>query len=112
VGDDWLIINFQKSAYSDRDEVRFTVNLGVGLAAHRAGARSWPDDKPPPAHKGHLRERLGPAGGDEDTWWPVDSATDLEGVAADVLQRLARDGIPWLENAHTTRADRHGNRYP
>lgn len=112
VGDDWQIINFQKSRRSSRSRVLFTVNLGVGLAAYRDAVHAWPDERPPPHYRCHLRDRLGPLGDDGDLWWDVDERTDLEVVAADVLQRLARDGIPWLERAHETRADRYGHSYP
>ena len=99
--------NLQKSAFSDREHIKFTINLGVGLTSERGGSRTWPDERPPPANKCHLGERIGFAGGAErDVWWDVESRSDLAVLAADVLERRSSEGLPWLNRAHLERRDR------
>jgi hypothetical protein len=89
VGDDWEIINLQKSAYSDSDEVRFTINLAVAYKSLTEGGRGWPKGKRPPAHQTGIRQRLGP---------------DTEALADAVRMALERDALPWLEERSTTNA--------
>ena len=108
VGEDWQIVNFQRSAYSDREEVRFTINLGVGLTSQRGVAR-LAHDRPPPVHKCHIAERIGfAAGGDKDLWWTLAPSSDLAVVAADVASQLSTTGVVWLDRAHELRRDRGG----
>ena len=81
----WLLLGFQKSAHSDRDHVRFTVNL---LAICREeweskrAAKPYLGSKPRPStHYGNWAEharigQLTPAG--EDKWWSLRPGQDFE----------------------------------
>lgn len=77
----------------------FTINLGVyvpEVALHHGGgeAKSWVQD-----YHCCIRARLGEVSGeDSDAWWP---ATSLPAVTSDVLDRLTRFGIPFLERFST-----------
>jgi hypothetical protein len=99
VGRNWEVVNFQKSAYSDRDEISFTVNLGVGIDRLRDGRQTWDEGKRPAITRCQVQERLGMLLSDEqqDVWWTVGSDTDTEVLADAVLEALWRYGLPWLE---------------
>lgn len=105
----WAQLGFQKSAYSDRTEIRFTINL---LAISRAewesqrAAKPYLGTKPKP---GTLygdwaqQTRIGaliPTG--EDKWWHLYPGQDLDEVTTDVIGNLGDYGIPWLKAAITT----------
>lgn len=104
VGDDWEIIDLQKSAYSDSDEVRFTINLAVAYESLTEGGRGWPKRKRPPAHQTGIGQRLGDLLGEGDIWWSVGVGPDTEALADAVRMALERDALPWLEERSTTNA--------
>jgi hypothetical protein len=77
----------------------FTINLGIYIpevARHHGGgeAKSWVQD-----YHCCIRARLGELSGEKSgLWWP---ATSLPSVTSDVLDRLERFGIPFLERFST-----------
>jgi len=102
----WLLLGFQKSSYSDRDEVRFTVNLSAirrdEWESQRV-AKPYLGRKPSPgtiygvwAEQARIGQ-LTPAG--EDKWWRLRPGQDIEPLVADVLGDLHGYGVPWLEAA-------------
>jgi hypothetical protein len=104
VGEDWEIINLQKSAYSDADEVRFTINLAVAYKSLTEGGRGWPKGKRPPAHQASVQQRLGLLLGERDAWWEVAADGGTAALADAVLLALERYGVPWLEERSTLEA--------
>jgi hypothetical protein len=48
VGANWEAVNLQKSAYSDSEHIRFTINVGVGIDRLRVGTSDWGEGKRPP----------------------------------------------------------------
>jgi hypothetical protein len=36
-------------------------------------------------------------GDGEDRWWAIDSSTDLDRIADEVLRALEAEGLPWLD---------------
>jgi hypothetical protein len=99
----WSLLGLQKSAYSDREEVRFTVNLLVvnkGVWASMRSDKDYLPEKPAPGalYGQHVAQaRLGtllPHG--EDTWWRVYTGVNLEAVAEDLLTGIELYGLPWL----------------
>jgi len=99
----WALIGFQKSAYSDRDEVRFTVNLlAVGREPWDQLVRDklWVGEKPTAlvSYGSPVRQlRIGKLVDDgEDKWWRVYVGQDMTLIAADVLANLRDAGVPWL----------------
>lgn len=93
----WQVLNLQKSMYSDRDAVRFTVNVAVGLDRLRSGVLDWPDGKRPAESSCHLRERLGQLLVGRDTWWDVRPDTNLGELAEVVVVAIETAALPWLE---------------
>ena len=85
--DGWQVVDFQASQWGSRDEVRFTINLWVGvaeLADTQADAQ--------------VQERVGrllPGG--EDHWWSLDAATNTTTLADELRQVLQERCLPWLE---------------
>lgn len=77
----------------------FTMNLGVyvpEVARHHGGgeAKAWVQD-----YHCCIRARLGELSGEKsDTWWP---ATSSRNVTSDILDRLTRFGVPFLERFST-----------
>ncbi|MHB8694902.1 MAG: DUF4304 domain-containing protein [Solirubrobacteraceae bacterium] len=99
----WALLGFQKSAYSDGNEVRFTVNLLVtsndDWAELRAQKPYLPARPSPTTRYGDpvAQERIGqllpePA----DSWWRVYDGVNLDDVAENVIETIERNGIPWL----------------
>lgn len=104
VGDNWQVVNLQKSAWSDRDSVRFTVNLAVAFDRLRDGVHDWAEGKRPPESRCHLRERLGFLLRDEDVWWDVDPRTDVAALADTINTALEQYALPWLDARSTDEA--------
>ncbi|MGW4928281.1 DUF4304 domain-containing protein [Agromyces sp. NPDC004153] len=99
----WVLAGVQKSSFSDRDEVRFTVNLTVVSRAdwteirERRGGREAPNATTHPGSPGHW-ERLGMLASPDnvDVWWSVSPQSDLAEVAKSVMSTLDEYGTPWL----------------
>lgn len=99
----WAQVGFQKSVYSDRRELRFTVNLSCVSQAEwesQRAAKPYLSEIPRPGTfygKWVHHTRLGalvPDGGDK--WWSLSPGQDPEPVVADLLHDLENYGIPWL----------------
>lgn len=97
----WASVGFQRSVYSDRDEVRFTANLTVVSRsvwqAIRAEKPYLPERPAPNTFYGRSvwQERIGgllPGG--EDKWWHLGPDTDLEALARDVVAAISDFGLP------------------
>jgi hypothetical protein len=66
--DGWTVIDFQASQFGTRDDVSFTINLGVSFAELQAT-----DEGPPSLGRAHMRQRIGRLlDGSRDRWWPLD----------------------------------------
>ena len=99
----WALIAFQKSAYSDRTDIRFTINLLV-VGRDFWDARRSVDPRLPLRPTAGVfygsafsQSRIGsllPDG--EDRWWRVHDHAAVHEVAGDVCNALARFGIPWM----------------
>lgn len=95
------LVNFQKSVYSDLNEIRFTVNLGV----YRKGIRSmlFPETlepSEPSISDCIIQERLGvllPDG--HDKWWVLSGSDDTQSddlIVEEVIAALSGYGLPFL----------------
>lgn len=99
----WAQLGFQKSAHSDSQSVRFTVNLSVIDRAQWDAAileRPYYGKRPTPTVLyGQIQEsvRLGQlvTGGD-DLWWHIHRGLDAASVGQVVRGALVDLGIPWL----------------
>lgn len=83
----WQVVDFQASQWGSRDDVRFTINLWVGVT-ELAGADA----------DSHVQQRVGALIRDgEDHWWPVDLATDVQQLSDELRGILEGRALPWLE---------------
>lgn len=98
----WAQLGFQKSAYSDRSEVRFTVNLSVmrrDTWAAEAATRPYLGKRPSPnVHYSWADQvRIGfltEAG--EDFWWRLVRGDDGQAASQSVVSALLDLAVPWL----------------
>lgn len=100
----WSLLELQKSAYSDREDVRFTANLrvvprnlwlpktkSVGIQALRpVSGVFWDADD---------EARLGMLASDADIdeWWSLIPTTDLAELSASFVSDLTTFGLPWMD---------------
>ncbi|MBB5576414.1 MULTISPECIES: DUF4304 domain-containing protein [Rhizobium] len=97
-GKDWLIVNLQASRWNLEENGKFTVNLGVFVAAVASMAGQNAIEGKPSEPSATLRTRLGTLVYGRDHWWEVTAASDLDLVAADLAEKMQSTGIPWLES--------------
>jgi hypothetical protein len=99
----WAQLGFQKSWYSDSQEVRFTVNLSVigrGVWDEQRTARPHLGAKPSPNfHYGEWADQvrigvLTPQG--DDKWWRIVRGEHSATVRDDAIHDLVTYGVPWL----------------
>ena len=87
----WQVVDFQASQWNSRDDVRFTINVWVGVSElQEADADA------------QFEERVGsllPEG--EDQWWPVPDDTDTAALGQELRQVLEDHCLPWLEKRTT-----------
>lgn len=99
----WSLIELQKSAFGDRSDMTFTLNLfvvprdswmqtgkRVSIQGLRPESGTYRD--------GFERARLGMLAGsdDRDHWWSLQPDTDLAALSRTVLTDLERVGMPWM----------------
>ena len=87
------VLNFQKSAWNDRTELRFTVNLGrksdLGMIDSRF--REWDCGLSGMERLGCLAKKYG-----FDQWWSITEETDMNALEQELLTLLREDAFPWL----------------
>jgi Domain of unknown function (DUF4304) len=95
-GNNWGLINFQKSTKSTADSILFTVNLGVASERLR---RFFSGQKAelPGVSACHWSMRLGFLQAGRDKWWTVDRGTVLDLVEEEIRHLLLERGIPEIE---------------
>jgi Domain of unknown function (DUF4304) len=79
----WQVVALQASQWSSADDLRFTINLWVGVPELPGDAQ--------------IEERIGELIDGEDRWWTVDADTDTESLGAELRTLLAEHALPWLE---------------
>jgi Domain of unknown function (DUF4304) len=99
----WAQLGFQKSVYSDGQEVRFTVNLSVILRdewIRQEAAKPYLGQRPTPTnHYGSWADqaRIGSLTPDRaDKWWRVVRGASSDDVRDDTLHDLLTYAVPWL----------------
>lgn len=97
IGEDYLIVNVQASSGNVGSDGKFTINLGVynSEIAKLTGAAT---QEKPKEYQAIIRERIGPISYGHDHWWEIHKNTDLSVVSADVVEKMEKYGLPWLDN--------------
>ena len=88
------LIHFQKSAYGDRDHLRFAGNLGVlwVLSSEASVLDSFKLYDCPLDHQ----NRLGSLAYGFDQWWEIDAETDPSLFEAEIGGLLRKTALPWM----------------
>lgn len=99
-----VLLGFQKSAYSDRNSINFTINVMVvprsDWDSFRSQSPSSPARPTPNAH--YSREiggvRIGTLDrvNSRDKWWTLQPGSNLEPIEADVLHDVDTWALPWM----------------
>jgi hypothetical protein len=90
-GPNWEVVNLQRSQFSDREDVKVAINLGVGFELLRDGMPGWKAGKRPPEHQCHLRTRLGQLPSPAETCGVGHPAQDGRSCAGRGARRSNRD---------------------
>jgi hypothetical protein len=100
----WAQLGFQKSAYGDGREVRFTVNLSVirrEVWEEKRSAKPHLGERPSPTfHHGAWADqvRIGTlTPNKDDKWWRIVRGVESSIVRDDALHDLLTYGVPWLQ---------------
>jgi hypothetical protein len=89
----WTLIDFQASQFGTRDDVSFTINLGVSFPELQQA-----DEGSPSLGRAHIRQRIGAVlDRRQDVWWDLHPTSDHAAIFAEVKEALGRAAIPWLE---------------
>jgi hypothetical protein len=100
----WVIVNFQKSRWGERDETTFYVNVAA-CSKRWLGIEGKPADKAPPFYSCDWRwrvEHFGPANGAQQ--WTLSDEDSLQ-VTLAYLQTLFRDFVLPAATTMTTEAE-------
>ena len=92
------LANYQKSSYSDRHDIRFTINIGV--ASKRLWAFFNAGEAIPgsfPEYKCHVRRRIGDLLGSGDKWWRLAPNSDVSSLRKEHQTAIGATIIPWLD---------------
>jgi hypothetical protein len=99
-GTHWAILGFQKSAYSDSADARFTINLTVvGRDEWEEARRQRPyiGERPKPSTYSGVgwESRIGQLmPGGEDRWWRISGDLPTEPVAGEVISAIEEFALP------------------
>lgn len=104
--DCWLLVGFQKSAYSDSSLVTFTVNVTAANKAAWAAAQTTrphlPNRPSPNVFYGSFiwQSRIGNVmPGGKDHWWRLDPHTDPAALAEAVIEAIRDFALPAMRAA-------------
>jgi len=98
----WMLVGFQKSAYSDQQSIRFTVNLLVvrrDVWAQQVAERPYLGVRPSAStHYGFWAPsaRLSMLRAGVDQWWTLEPITDVGQLVGEITREFVALGLPWL----------------
>ena len=108
-GSHWALISFQKSAYSDSENLKFTINIFVVAKEEWESARneySYFPAKPTASVHWSIgwHQRIGyllPI--NSDYWWTLDENTNLNQLSQQIIDVICNRAIPIMLDKTTTR---------
>ncbi|WP_209581885.1 DUF4304 domain-containing protein [Sphingobacterium sp. UBA5670] len=98
------IINIQKSRYSTKDDIRFTVNVGIFSPEYWLACFNYHNkDVPvyPTEPECLIRKRIGCMRGIDDTWYTVTTTTDADELVAEMKYNILGFILPFFEKLNT-----------
>ncbi len=100
------LLEIERSGFNDAVQASFTITCGIYVPGVISREMGREDPARPTQTDCPLRARLGSLAEDHlDTWWTL-SMVDDEGqvdaeIGADIVKRLERDGLPFLQRFQT-----------
>jgi hypothetical protein len=98
------IINIQKSYYSTRDDIRFTINAGIFSPEYWFACFNY-HNKDVPAYPTEpecmIRERISGMRGLPDIWYNITPMTDIEELIAEMKCNILSFILPFFEKLNT-----------
>lgn len=98
------IINIQKSYYSTKDDIRFTINVGIFSPEYWLACFNY-HNKDVPAYPSELecmiRERISGMRGLRDIWYNITPMTDIEELIAEMKYNISSFILPFFEKLNT-----------
>ena len=85
------IINFQKSAYNDRSELRFAVNIGKINSNSRINEKFKEYECLPTERLAVIVPQYG-----FDKWWSITSDTDITEIRYEMIDLINNIAFPWF----------------
>ena len=97
----WTLIDFQASQFGTRDDVRFTINLGVNFVELQGQSKG-----PPSLGRTHIDERIGAVISRErqNLWWDLAPGSNFEAIGSEVIAILDEHAVPWLTSREALEA--------
>jgi hypothetical protein len=101
----WGIINFQKSVSNTREEIKFTVNLGVVCGRIRRFLEPGRADIRPTVWDSNWWQRLpGLVAESQDKWWSINETTKVTDLCKEILPMILNIAVPQVEKLLTDEA--------
>jgi len=98
------IINIQKSYYSTKDDIRFTINVGIFSPEYWLACFNY-HNKDVPAYPSELecmiRERISGMRGLRDIWYNITPMTDIEELITEMKYNISSFILPFFEKLNT-----------
>lgn len=98
------IINIQKSYYSTKDDIRFTINVGIFSPEYWLACFNY-HNKDVPAYPTEpecmIRERISSMRGLPDIWYNIITTTDIEELIAEMKYNISSFILPFFEKLNT-----------
>ncbi|MFC6996397.1 DUF4304 domain-containing protein [Rufibacter roseus] len=97
-------INAQKSRWNTKDDISFTINVGVFLPDYWQ-SMVYNQGKPlptfPSVYDCYSHKRIGQLRNQLDTWYDVDASTDEEKLIVEMKDNLVNYVLPYLNRVKT-----------
>ncbi|MDR2273716.1 MAG: DUF4304 domain-containing protein [Sphingobacterium sp.] len=98
------IINIQKSYYSTKDDIRFTINVGIFSPEYWLACFNY-HNKDVPAYPTEpecmIRERISGMRGLPDIWYNITPMTDIEELITEMKYNISSFILPFFEKLNT-----------
>ncbi|WP_088161854.1 DUF4304 domain-containing protein [Sphingobacterium sp. G1-14] len=98
------IINIQKSYYSTKDDIRFTINVGIFSPEYWLACFNY-HNKDVPAYPSEpecmIRERISGMKGLRDIWYNITPMTDIEELITEMKYNISSFILPFFEKLNT-----------
>lgn len=106
VDDTLIVLEIQRDRkYSTKEEIRFTINVGISVNALRVAVGDAPSLEVPPPEKCHWRERLGRLlQSQSDMWWSVRNEQTAQSVCDEIAAGVLNNALPKVEAVASSEA--------